>query len=73
MTVVLEKVHINNMEMCIKILTGSMPLIFDKTRPGMSKFHSLTIIKYPRYHHHLKKKCLTITCKPLDIYIKHLS
>ncbi|KPJ13163.1 TEL2-interacting protein 1-like [Papilio machaon] len=35
MTVVLEKVQIKNMEMCIKILTGFMPLIFDKTRPGM--------------------------------------
>ncbi|KPJ04347.1 TEL2-interacting protein 1-like [Papilio xuthus] len=35
LTVVLEKVHINNTDICLKILTGFMPLIFDKTRPGM--------------------------------------
>ncbi|XP_068622597.1 TELO2-interacting protein 1 homolog [Battus philenor] len=35
MIVVLEKISVDSYEMCLKILTGLLPIIFDKSKPGM--------------------------------------
>lgn len=38
MGVVLDKVTVNSFEMCMKMEVGLLQLVFDHTKPGMSKF-----------------------------------
>lgn len=38
MRLVLEKVVVNSYEMCMKIETSVLQLVFDNTKPGMRKF-----------------------------------
>lgn len=45
MRMVLEKVTVNSFEMCMKMEIGLLQIVFDHTKPGMSKLNiTLSII-----------------------------
>ncbi|XP_061705667.1 TELO2-interacting protein 1 homolog [Cydia pomonella] len=57
--VVLEKVTVISFEMCIKIETGLLSLVFDKSKPGM-------IADVPEELKHSVMKCLTVLMLHID-------
>ncbi|RVE41982.1 hypothetical protein evm_013372 [Chilo suppressalis] len=59
MRVVLEKVTVNSFEMCIKIETSLLQLVFDNSKPGM-------IADVPEELKHSVMKCLTVLLLSID-------
>ncbi|XP_063540947.1 TELO2-interacting protein 1 homolog [Cydia strobilella] len=62
--VVLEKVTVMSFEMCIKIETGLLSLVFDNSKPGM-------IADVPEELKHSVMKCLTVLMLHIDDRVRN--